>query len=436
MKFKGIYTKYLAGVYGDGALGRSFCFHQFIFTLLQLTSKDLNMATTRWENFFKDAGIPKAPATDYAMIFTDNRMRMDMLNELNKEILADLGMNVMGDVIAILRHSKKVYAEISRSAAAEFDVNRTKSTEDKRRSRLYDDLKAKTSTATKTSIEPEKKPVPALKALPKPAQVKSQKPLDKATIAAVKEKQTTKSLSDRFAAYHRSPAKKRKDDNDEIITISVPLDEEPKTRKVPVKEKRQPPKEKVEAPPPPPKKTTVFDRLGAASAEKDTRAEKEKAPSAPKLQKITRITPPSKSPPRKDTKSSNVFSRLGEASQTQSSSTTKSGLSARFAGLPSAKTTTKSTAVTDSSSTRAILTVDLSRKDSSRLGLGGSKSVPRPVKHVKPIPRKPLAMDSEPIIQVKIPKQTIKIDTGSKSQTSKKSAGKAASVSVFDRLGK
>lgn len=43
MKFKGIYTKYLAGVYGDGALGRSFCFHQFTFTLLQLTSKDLNM---------------------------------------------------------------------------------------------------------------------------------------------------------------------------------------------------------------------------------------------------------------------------------------------------------------------------------------------------------------------------------------------------------
>ena len=88
----------------------------------------------------------------------------------------------------------------------------------------------------------DKKSVPALKALPKPAQEKSQKPLDKLTVAAVKEKQSTKSLSERFAAYHPAPAKKRKDDNDEIITISVPLDEEPKTRKAPIKEKekRQP----------------------------------------------------------------------------------------------------------------------------------------------------------------------------------------------------
>ena len=92
----------------------------------------------------------------------------------------------------------------------------------------------------------DKSSVPALKALPKPAQEKSQKTVDKLTVAAVKEKQSTKSLSDRFAAYHSSPAKKRKDSHDEIITISVPLDEEPKTRKMPVKEKEkrqpQPPK--------------------------------------------------------------------------------------------------------------------------------------------------------------------------------------------------
>ena len=97
--------------------------------------------------------------------------------------------------------------------------------------------------------------------------------------------------------------------------------------------------------------------------------------------------------------------------------------------------TTKATASTDSSA-RSVLTVDLSRKDSSRLGLGGNSSNLKPVKHVKPIPRKPLAMDSEPSIQVKIPKQTVKIDTGSKQQTAKKSAKKTTSKSVFDRLGK
>ena len=44
--------------------------------------------------------------------------------------------------------------QISRSAAAEFDVNRTKSIEDKRRNRLYDELHSKTSTAPKTNTEP------------------------------------------------------------------------------------------------------------------------------------------------------------------------------------------------------------------------------------------------------------------------------------------
>jgi len=69
---------------------------------------------SKWEDFFKQAGVPNKPATEYSIIFSDNRMQLDMMDELNKELLHDLGVKAMGDVIAILRHAKVKYAEMSR----------------------------------------------------------------------------------------------------------------------------------------------------------------------------------------------------------------------------------------------------------------------------------------------------------------------------------
>ncbi|XP_037081251.1 uncharacterized protein C19orf47-like [Pollicipes pollicipes] len=61
-----------------------------------------------WLKFFMDASIPAGVATEYAISFSDNRMRLDMLPDLNKDYLRDLNITILGDVIAILKHAKSV----------------------------------------------------------------------------------------------------------------------------------------------------------------------------------------------------------------------------------------------------------------------------------------------------------------------------------------
>ncbi|XP_026723215.1 uncharacterized protein C19orf47 homolog isoform X3 [Athene cunicularia] len=67
-------------------------------------------ATSEWIQFFKEAGIPPGPAVNYAVMFVDNRIQKNMLMDLNKEIMNELGITVVGDIIAILKHAKVVYS--------------------------------------------------------------------------------------------------------------------------------------------------------------------------------------------------------------------------------------------------------------------------------------------------------------------------------------
>ena len=88
----------------------------FIANYLQM-SHAMVSSKTKWESFFVDAGIPYRQATVYATTFSNNRMRLDMLDELNKDILRDLGVKALGDLITILRYSKHKHFVIDRSPA-------------------------------------------------------------------------------------------------------------------------------------------------------------------------------------------------------------------------------------------------------------------------------------------------------------------------------
>ncbi|KAK5604721.1 hypothetical protein CRENBAI_012462 [Crenichthys baileyi] len=68
-------------------------------------------ATSEWIQFFMDAGIPAGLAVTYAVSFVDHRIQKNMLMDLSKDIMMDLGITVIGDIIAILKHAKQVYRQ-------------------------------------------------------------------------------------------------------------------------------------------------------------------------------------------------------------------------------------------------------------------------------------------------------------------------------------
>ncbi|KFO69817.1 Uncharacterized protein C19orf47, partial [Cuculus canorus] len=76
-------------------------------------------ATSEWIQFFREAGIPPGPAVNYAVTFVDNRIRKNMLLDLTKEIMNELGITVVGDIIAILKHAKTAYRQEMCKAATE-----------------------------------------------------------------------------------------------------------------------------------------------------------------------------------------------------------------------------------------------------------------------------------------------------------------------------
>lgn len=70
-----------------------------------------NSSTAYWVKFFKGAGFSQDVATKHAVVFSNNRIKPDMLPDLDKPSLKEMGIMLMGDMIAILRYAKKVVEE-------------------------------------------------------------------------------------------------------------------------------------------------------------------------------------------------------------------------------------------------------------------------------------------------------------------------------------
>ena len=57
-----------------------------------------------WYKFLTDAGIPREEATTYAKTLVENRIKNP--SDLTRDILKELGITIIGDALAILKHAK------------------------------------------------------------------------------------------------------------------------------------------------------------------------------------------------------------------------------------------------------------------------------------------------------------------------------------------
>ncbi len=65
-----------------------------------------------WNKLFRDAGLPPSTSKKYAGLFIDNRMTIQLLRFLDKDLLKEMGITAVGDIITILQHCKTLDVEV------------------------------------------------------------------------------------------------------------------------------------------------------------------------------------------------------------------------------------------------------------------------------------------------------------------------------------
>ncbi|KAH9285370.1 Uncharacterized protein ECG_00348 [Echinococcus granulosus] len=82
--------------------------------------------TRFWLKFFNDAGLPKETSKRYTSLFCENRITLQHLRFLDKDLLKEMGINAVGDIITILQYCKSL--DIDKLSDAQTDVVVTSTT--------------------------------------------------------------------------------------------------------------------------------------------------------------------------------------------------------------------------------------------------------------------------------------------------------------------
>ena len=65
-----------------------------------------------WQQFLEEAKIPSEVVKRYAAVLTKNRITFDMLSDLDRAVLSEMKITVVGDQIKILKHAELVASKV------------------------------------------------------------------------------------------------------------------------------------------------------------------------------------------------------------------------------------------------------------------------------------------------------------------------------------
>lgn len=289
----------------------------------------MSVQVTKWTKFFIQAGVPNGPANNYAVIFYDNRIQEDMLPDLSKEILRDMGITVMGDIIAILRHGKEVHAQSVREKTA-MDMAATdgpeSSTSPSPSTQTPVGAKRKSTAASrmvdhwmssKKSENGKSSPVEAATATGTPSPTKKRLTIQTTVSDEPQPIKSQKSLSERFSEKSvkvipgkqlkvKSKVEKEKEGEEQTLKVKLPQGSTERSKKLITKQKHAAAasavnKAKIA------RRQSVFDRLGKESPPLEV------ATKEPKKAEVKALKPLKTSVTAKLKKKgqTSVFSRLG-----------------------------------------------------------------------------------------------------------------------------
>lgn len=102
----------MAGKLSPGVF-KAFCFHSFPIQLSLMHPPTDHISDKKfWLTFFREAGFAMETAQNYSKVFVENRMTLQHLRFLTKDLLKEMGIAAVGDMITIIEHIKSVDVDV------------------------------------------------------------------------------------------------------------------------------------------------------------------------------------------------------------------------------------------------------------------------------------------------------------------------------------